>query len=92
VSAREAVLDVVVQPRSSRNAVTLQEDGSIRVWVTRPPADGEANRAVLGALARALGCPPSTLELVAGARGRRKRIRTLGLSVADVRERLSSRP
>ncbi len=92
MTTRAAVLDVMVVPRASRNAVRITEDGSVRIWVTRPPADGEANRAVLDVLAGALDCPPSSLEIMRGDRSRRKRIRVAGLSQAEADARLSRRP
>lgn len=85
-----ADLDVAVIPRAASDTVGPFVDGTLRVRVTRPPADGEANRAVLRLVARALGVAPSRLELVAGARGRRKRIRVIGLDDAQLRARLQA--
>ena len=85
-----ADLDVAVIPRAASDAVGPFVDGTLRVRVTRPPADGEANRAVLRLVARALDIAPSRLELVAGARGRRNRIRVIGLDEAQLLRRLQS--
>jgi uncharacterized protein YggU (UPF0235/DUF167 family) len=38
------------------------------VWVTAPPVEGAANAAVLRAVARELGVPPSAVSLRSGAR------------------------
>ena len=85
-----ADLDVAVIPRAAFDAVGPFVDGTLRVRVTRPPADGEANRAVLRLVARALDVAPSRLELVAGARGRRKRIRVVGLDDVQLLTRLQA--
>ena len=85
-----ADLDVAVIPRAASDTVGPFVDGTLRVRVTRPPADGEANRAVLRLVARALGVAPSRLELVAGARGRRKRIRIIGLADDELLRRLAA--
>ena len=66
---------VRVQPRARRNEVAVQADGSWRVRVTAAPTDGEANRAVIGLLAEALGVAPSRVELVLGAASRDKLFR-----------------
>ncbi len=58
--------------------------------VTRPPADGEANRAVVHLVARALGVVPSRVTVAAGARGRRKRLWIEGLAGAELDRRLAS--
>jgi uncharacterized protein YggU (UPF0235/DUF167 family) len=87
-----AIVEVAVQvtPRADADRVGPYAGGLLRVRVTRPPADGEANRAVIRLVAGALGVPPSTLTLVAGARSRTKRYAVRGLSAADLAARLST--
>jgi uncharacterized protein YggU (UPF0235/DUF167 family) len=85
-----ADLEIAVVPRASFDAVGPYENGTLRVRVTRPPAGGEANRAVLRLVARALEIPPTFLELAAGSRSRRKRIRIIGLDDYELRRRLAA--
>ena len=85
-----ADLHVAVVPRAAFDAVGPYVEGTLRVRVTRPPADGEANQALIRLVARALDVAPSTLELVAGLRSRRKRIRVSGLDEGELRRRLES--
>jgi Uncharacterized conserved protein len=85
-----AELTVRVMPRADADRVGPYADGMLRVRVTRPPADGEANRAVIRLVAGALSVPPSTLTLVAGARSRTKRYAVSGLSAAELLARLST--
>lgn len=84
----EAMLDVIVVPRAATTRLELLADGSLRIHVTRPPAGGEANRAVIEAIAARLRVPRGAVELVSGARGRRKRILVRGLDADRLRERL----
>lgn len=64
---------VRVTPKASRNEVKQPEgDGALRVYVTTPPEDGKANKAVQKLLARHLGVAPTSLTLVRGATGRDK--------------------
>jgi hypothetical protein len=60
----------------------------LQVRVTRPPADGEANRAVTLLVARFLDVPRSAVTLVAGSRSREKRFAIEGLSEAELAARL----
>ena len=83
-------LSVHVTPRAAADRVGPYAAGMLQVRVTRPPADGEANRAVLRLIARALAVPPSTLTLLAGSRSRRKRYAVDGLSAADLSARLAT--
>ena len=85
-----AEIHVTVVPRAASDTVGPYVDGLLRVRVTRPPTDGEANRAVLRLVARALDVPASRLELVSGARARRKRIRVIGLDDGELSRRLEA--
>jgi uncharacterized protein (TIGR00251 family) len=85
-----ATLDLRVTPRASADRVGPLVEGVLEVRVARPPADGEANRAVLKLVAGALGVAPSRLVLVAGERGRRKRVRIDGIEAAELERRLSA--
>jgi uncharacterized protein (TIGR00251 family) len=84
-----AALDLIVTPRAAANAVGPVLHGVLRVRVTRPPADGEANRAVVRMVAEALRIAPSQIVLLAGQSSRRKRVRIEGLSPEEVARRLA---
>lgn len=62
------------------DGVELRDDGTavLRLRVTAPADRGRANAAVLEVLARHLGVPRSTLEIVSGDTARLKRIRIAG--------------
>lgn len=66
-----ALLDVWVVPGASRTEIKGIYDGALRVRVASPPTSGEANRALVRFLSKKLGC---RVELVAGARSRRKQL------------------
>jgi uncharacterized protein len=69
-----ATLSVRVTPKASRNDVVLADQG-IKVFVTAPASDGQANKAVTQLLARALGVAKSRLTLVQGHKSRDKLFR-----------------
>jgi uncharacterized protein YggU (UPF0235/DUF167 family) len=85
-----AELSVRVTARAEADRVGPYAADVLHVRVTRPPADGEANHAVLMAVARALGIPRSAVMLVGGARSRNKRLAIDGLSRADLTARLAA--
>jgi uncharacterized protein YggU (UPF0235/DUF167 family) len=86
---RGAMLEVSVVARAGREQVGPYRDRVLHVRVARPPSGGEANRAVIRAVAAALAVAPSRLVLLAGERARRKRLRVSGLSQAEVEARLA---
>lgn len=75
-------IDVVVQPRASRAGVGPVVGDRLRVSVTAPPVDGQANAAVIEALAEAFGVRRAAVTIVRGETGRRKTVRIEGATAA----------
>jgi uncharacterized protein (TIGR00251 family) len=88
LSVREepgAVLfDVLVTPRASRERIGPVVEGRLKIAVNAPPVEGEANLAVVGAIAKALGVARSRVTVARGETGRRKVVRVEGVTVAAV--------
>ena len=76
------------QPNARRSGVLGVHDGAVRVGVTTAPEQGKANAAVAAVLARALGCRPANVVLIAGPTSRSKRFLILDMVAATVRDRL----
>jgi uncharacterized protein (TIGR00251 family) len=65
------LITVRVHPQASRAKAAWNGD-VLEVWVNAPPVEGAANKAVLEAVGRELGVPPSAVSLRSGARSRTK--------------------
>lgn len=83
------VLDILVQPRASREGIGPVIGDRLRVSVNAPPVDGKANEAVVRALAAAFGVPRSAVAIVRGETGRRKTVRLGGVTLADLQRALA---
>ena len=83
-------IDVRVQPRASRNSVAGFRDGTLRVSVTAPPHDGQANAALLELLSETLKVGKSRLHIVRGHSSRDKVVTVAGLTQAEVERRVGS--
>ena len=79
-------IDILVQPRASRARIGPMHDGRIKIAVTSPPVDGEANAAVIELFAKRLGVPRSSVEIVAGASSRRKTLRIANVTPQQIAE------
>jgi uncharacterized protein (TIGR00251 family) len=79
-------VEILVQPRSSRAKIGPMHDGRIKIAVTSPPVDGEANAAVIELLARRLGVARGNVEIVAGASSRRKTVKITGATEQQIAE------
>jgi uncharacterized protein (TIGR00251 family) len=85
------VFKVRVQPRSSKNQIAGLFDDSLKVRLTAPPVEGEANEACCAFLAKVLAVPSSsTVSRTAAVWGRaisqscNKLVRVEGLNIEQV--------
>jgi uncharacterized protein len=82
-------VSVFVLPRSSRCALEGIHEGALKVKLTRPPVDGEANAECCRFMAKLLGVQKSRIVVARGAASRHKTLLISGLTAADARERLA---
>lgn len=81
-------IDLHVQPRASKNEIVGLQGDELKVRLTSPPVEGEANRLCVEFFAKLLRVPKSTVELVAGEKSRHKRLLIRGADAEDVRRAL----
>jgi uncharacterized protein len=67
-------LKIKVQPRASRNLVK-EENGSLKVYLTKPAVDGAANEQLVELLSEHLQVKKYQLQIVSGAKSRNKVIK-----------------
>jgi uncharacterized protein len=77
-------LAVRAQPRASREGIVdVIDDGAggvaLKIAVTAPPVEGEANAALVKLLAKLLGVAKRDVRVVSGESGRTKRIEVVGV-------------
>lgn len=63
-----------IQPRASRDEIAGVQGERLKVRITAPPVDGEANAHLVKFLARLFGVPRANIGIAAGARGRDKHL------------------
>jgi len=67
-------LSVFLQPRASRDRILGWHQGELKVAVTAPPVDGEANSRLIALLAKTLGIAKSRISLQSGQTSRHKKL------------------
>jgi uncharacterized protein (TIGR00251 family) len=82
---RGAAIAVKVMPRARKTEVAgVMDDGTIKIRVAAPPAEGAANTALIAFLAETLGIARSQIDIVAGLSSERKLISLVGISPDQV--------
>jgi len=71
---------VRVQPRASRSEINGEIDGVLKLRLSAPPVDGEANEECIRFLSKALGIGKGQVEIVSGLTSRNKIIRISGVT------------
>ena len=74
-------LEIKVQPRSSKNQIVGEHNGALKVKLTAPPVEGEANQALLAYLASILKIPKKNVVLLKGESSRNKILEIRGVNV-----------
>ncbi|MCD6405365.1 MAG: DUF167 domain-containing protein [Planctomycetes bacterium] len=84
-----ALFDVRVAPGASRTRIVGEYSGALKVAVSAAPEKGKANKALLAALAKALGAKKADITLVSGETSRTKRVAVEGQTSAQLERKLA---
>jgi uncharacterized protein (TIGR00251 family) len=77
-------------PNASRNEVAGWHGDALKVKVHAPPVDGRANEVLCDFLAATLGVPRRAVTVLHGETSRQKVVHIAGLTLADVKARLTA--
>ncbi len=83
-SPQGALIMVLAIPRSSRTEIVDIQQERCRIKVKAPPVDGEANTALIEALAKIFGLPKKSVVQTRGQSGRQKTFLLSGRSRDEV--------
>ena len=76
-------IQVKVQPRAARNEVTGIAGDYLRVRLTAPPVEGEANKLLQKYLSEVFHCSPGNIRITRGMTGRLKLLEIARISEID---------
>jgi uncharacterized protein len=78
-TAEGTIIVVTVQPRASKNELAGIHEDTLKVRITAPPVEGEANKECLKFFAKVFAVPKSRMAIVHGQKSRRKTILIRGV-------------
>lgn len=73
------VIEVKVEPRSSKKGIAGVMDNMVKVKLTAPPVEGEANEQLIEVLSELTGVRKSDIRIVRGLSSRRKVVEIRGV-------------
>lgn len=86
-----SAITVRVTPHARKNEITgILDDGTIKIRLTAPPVDEQANELLIKFLAEILGTAPSNIEIIAGQSSHNKLITILDINTSQVQEKILS--
>lgn len=83
------LLDVTVVPKSSRTRILDVYDKRLKIQLTAPPVEGQANEMLVRFIADTLGIAKVQVDIVGGAANKKKTVRLRGVARTQVFLKLS---
>jgi hypothetical protein len=82
------IVKVLLQPRASRDGVVEQQGDSLKIRVTAPPIDNQANKKLCALIAKLVGVGRKQVEVIGGHTGRVKQVKIASTTLEEVRRKL----
>ena len=84
-----AAIAVRVTTRASKNQIIgALNDGTVKIYITAAPTEGQANDELVNFLSDVLDVPKSRIEIVAGSTGRDKLISVLDMDAETLHKKI----
>ena len=81
-------LSVIVVPRSSRCEIAGIHNNALRIKLTNPPVDNEANVQCCDFIAKQLGIAKRQVLIIRGNTARKKVVKIAGVTESEVRRKM----
>ncbi|MGI6677535.1 MAG: DUF167 domain-containing protein [Dehalobacterium sp.] len=82
----KVILKVKVQPRASKNELAGILGDAVKLRITAPPVEGEANKSVIKFFARLFKIPQNQVQIISGDSSRNKIVELTGVNLKEVQE------
>lgn len=89
-SKKGLTFEIQVTPRASHTEIAGRQDKALKLRVTAQPVEGAANIACIDLLAKALKLKKSQLEILAGAKSRKKIVLVKDILKKDLEEKINN--
>jgi uncharacterized protein len=73
-----------LQPRASKTEIVELHGGAVKIRIAAPPEGGRANAELCRFLARQLGLPQQSVQVISGVSSRQKRVFIRGRTLTEI--------
>ncbi|MFC2061131.1 DUF167 domain-containing protein [Elusimicrobiota bacterium] len=80
------IVDLKVQPSSSKRKIIRTTDGGLKIYLHSAPEKNKANRELIKYLAEELGISKSGISIEKGGTSRKKVIKIAGITAEDLKK------
>ena len=74
------IIEVKVEPRSSKKGISGTMDNALKVKLTAPPVDNEANKQLIEILSDLTGVRKSGIKIIKGLTSKKKTVEIRGIT------------
>jgi len=82
------IFKVLVQPRASRNELVGIHGDCLKIRITSPPVENQANKKVCEFLSKLMGVGKRQVEIVEGRKSKVKKVRITGSTSEEIKNKL----
>jgi len=84
------LFNIIVQPRAAKNEIGGLQGEYLKIRLTAPPAEGEANEACVRFIAEWLGLSRNAVSIIRGHTSRHKMVKAAGIKREELVRRLEA--
>lgn len=74
---------IKVQPRAANNALAGEQEGKLKIRITAPPVEGEANKMLIAYLSQLLKLPKKNIKIIKGDTSTQKLVELRGITDSE---------
>jgi len=83
------IMNVLLQPRASKNELVCIHGDCLKIKITSPPVENKANKKLCEFLSKLIGVGKGRVEVIGGHKARIKKVRISDSTLDEVKKRLS---
>jgi len=83
------IMNVLLQPRASKNELVGIHGDCLKIKITSPPVENKANKKLCEFLSKLIGVGKGRVEVIGGHKARIKKVRISDSTLEEVRKKLS---